>query len=364
MYTRKTADAPKPKWGEGGLTRLPAIRPPPWRACCAGPWIHAAASTLGSWGAGRAAGTGGPMSLPSWIRERIKEFGDRYIGRPPTGGEIALAQTVFGHSIQYDRVAITTFDMGAPVTLMDMARDGNGPLFLINWPDGFRSTFIPADSPATLIHELTHVWQGQHGTFPPLYMAQAAWAQVSSGVRDILRTRQWRGWDKHRGTAYVFRPSEVGRPWSSFNAEQQASLVQSWFMPENVRYLRIGPHMAKVTNFGDGVYGGNRSEGDPRFPYIRDVVRTGDRHAAYRPLKAIGGSDPAIRAMQEKLAALGYLDARQVDGVVGRSRSATLEAVAAFQRRNGLKPDRELGGPHSLTRRKLAQPLISLQRAL
>lgn len=114
------------------------------------------------------------MSLPSWISERIKEFGDRYVGRPLTGAEVALAQTVFGHSIRFDRVAITTFDMGAPVTLMDMARDGNGPLFLINWPDGFRSTFIPADSPATLIHELTHVWQGQHGAFPPLYIAQAA----------------------------------------------------------------------------------------------------------------------------------------------------------------------------------------------
>lgn len=303
------------------------------------------------------------MSLPYWIRDRTREFGDRFIGRPLTGAEVALAQGVFGHSIAYDRVAITTFDMGASVTLMDMGRDGKGPLYLINWPDGFQSTFIPADSSATLIHELTHVWQGQHGLFPPLYIAQAAWAQASSGVRDVWRSGQWRGWDQHRGAAYLFNKSEIGRKWAPFNVEQQASPVQSWFMPESARVLRVGAHRIRTTNFGDGVYGGNRSEQDGRFPYIRDVIRAGDRHAAYRPIAAIGGSDPAIRAMQQRLAALGYLDLRYVDGVVGRSRSATLDAVAAFQGRNGLKPDRELGGPNSLTRAKLAQPLGTLRRA-
>lgn len=303
------------------------------------------------------------MSLPSWIHDRVKELGDRFVGRSLTGAEVALARTVFGDSIAYDRVAITTFDMGAPVTLMDTALDGMGPLFLINWVDGFRTTLSPADRPATLIHELTHVWQGQHGLVPPLYMAQAAWAQASGGVRDVWRSGRWRGWDQHRSAAYLFNKGEIGRDWSSFNAEQQASLVQSWFMPESARVLRIGAHMVRITNFGDGVYGGNRSEQDGRFPYIRNVIQAGNRHAVYRPVEAIGGSDPAIRSMQEKLAALGYLDPRDVDGVVGRSRSATLDAVAAFQGRNGLKSDRELGGPNSLTRRKLAQPLGTRRRA-
>ncbi len=303
------------------------------------------------------------MSLPIWISDRIRQFGDRFIGRPLTTAEVALARTVFGNSIAYDRVAITTFDLGAPVTLMDAARDGKGPLYLINWVEGFRTTLTPQDRPATLIHELTHVWQGQHGTLPPLYIAQAAWAQVASGVRDVWRSGQWRGWDQHRGAAYVFNKGEIGRDWSSFNAEQQASLVQSWFIPERARVLRVGARMARITNFGDGVYGGNRSEQDGRFPYIRDVIRPGNRHAAYRPVAAIGGNDPAILAMQERLAALGYLDARHVDGVVGRSRSATLDAVAAFQQRNGLEVDRDPGGPNSMTRRKLTQPAGTLRRA-
>ena len=172
------------------------------------------------------------MGLQSWIRDRIKEFGDRFVGRPLTGAEVTLARPVFGDSIAYDRVAITTFDLGSAVTLMDAGLDGKGPLYLINWVDGFQTTLSPADRPATLIHELTHVWQGQHGLIPPLYMAQAGWAQISAGVDDVLRSRQWRDWGEHRGAAYRFDKGEIGRDWSSFNAEQQASLVQSWFMPE------------------------------------------------------------------------------------------------------------------------------------
>jgi hypothetical protein len=51
------------------------------------------------------------------------------------------------------------------------------------------------------------------------------------------------------------------------------------------------------------------------------------------------------------------------DGLVGRGKSATLDAVEAFQRRNGLKPDRDLGGAHSLTRQRLALPVAKLVRA-
>jgi hypothetical protein len=67
--------------------------------------------------------------------------------------------------------------------------------------------------------------------------------------------------------------------------------------------------------------------------------------------------------VQENLVALRYLEARHADGLAGAGWSATLDAVAKFQRRNGLKVYRELGGPNSETRRKFSLPASGLVRA-
>lgn len=75
------------------------------------------------------------------------------------------------------------------------------------------------------------------------------------------------------------------------------------------------------------------------------------------------GADLNIKRMQDKLVSLGYLDARYADESVGRSHSATLDAVAAFQKRHGLKVDRDLGGPDSETRKLLTWPRYQLRRA-
>ncbi len=67
--------------------------------------------------------------------------------------------------------------------------------------------------------------------------------------------------------------------------------------------------------------------------------------------------------MQDKLVALGYLDAKYADGAVGRRDSATLDAVAVFQKRHGLRVDRDLGGSNSQTRKFLTWPAYQLRRA-
>lgn len=166
-----------------------------------------------------------------------------------------------------------------------------------------------------------------------------------------------------RSTAYPFAASAIGNDWSSFNVEQQASLVESWYMPERERVTRIGGNRIRVHDFGPGVYGSGRSEHDARFPYIRDVIGARHRRASYRAPALPNGGDRQIKAIQDRLVALGYLEARHADGLIGRGRSATLDAVEAFQRRNGLDSDRDLGGPHSPTRRKLALPISQLVRA-
>jgi peptidoglycan hydrolase-like protein with peptidoglycan-binding domain len=106
-------------------------------------------------------------------------------------------------------------------------------------------------------------------------------------------------------------------------------------MPESERVV-TSKGRVRTHDFGSGVHGGGRSPQDGHYPYVRDVIRARNRNAPYRALALPIGGDPTIRLLQENLVALGYLDARQADGLVGHGRSATLDAVAEFQLRNGL----------------------------
>lgn len=87
---------------------------------------------------------------------------------------------------------------------------------------------------AVLVHELTHVFQGQTRALGFGYMAGSvasqAWALVRTGSTSA---------------AYDFVP---GLPWHRYNCEQQANLVETW------------------------VANGMRSD-DALFPYIRDDIR-------------------------------------------------------------------------------------------
>ena len=255
--------------------------------------------------------------------------------RKLVAAEMQLARTVYASAIPFDRVYITDLSLGSAVTLAGMDLSTGKFDYTVNWPDGFDRIMTAADRRATLIHELCHVWQGENGIWPTFYMGQSLWSQLSSGVRDIWKTRKWRGWGTHRSTAYKFPSSAIGNPWTSFNVEQQASLVESWYMPERERIRPAGPGRVYISDFGDGITGGDRSIWDSRSPYIRDVIRARNRGAAYRPITPPNGGDPQIKAIQDRLVALGYLEGRHADGLVGRSNSATLDAVEAFQRRNG-----------------------------
>lgn len=283
--------------------------------------------------------------------------------RKLTAAEMGLARTVYASTIPFDRLYLTNLDLGSAVTLAGMDLSTGKFDYTVNWREGFGGIMTDAERRATLIHELCHVWQGENGVWPTFYMGQSLWSQLSSGVLDIWKTRRWRGWGTHRSTAYKFPRSAIGNQWTSFNVEQQASLVESWFMAERDRVRPAGPGRVFISDFGDGVTGGDRSPWDPRFPYIRDVIRARHRGAAYRPITLPGGGDPQVKAIQDRLVMLGYLEAHHADGLVGRSSSATLDAVQAFQQRNGLKPDRDLGGPNSETRQRLAMPAGKLVRA-
>jgi hypothetical protein len=63
---------------------------------------------------------------------------------------------------------------------------------------------------ALLVHETTHVWQGSNSAFSLNYVFNSCLNQCLRG-----------------GTAYNYTP---GSEWSSYNVEQQASIVEDWFI--------------------------------------------------------------------------------------------------------------------------------------
>ena len=190
-----------------------------------------------------------------------------------TDGERALAWSVYRDSLRYDRVFISDRRVGTTaVTLAGVSVAHRGFTYRICWPAGFAGVMHSPGAQVTLIHELCHVWQGQHGVWPTLYMGQSILDQLAAGMIDIWRKRGYRGWDEHRAGAYTLNASDWGRDWRDFGVERQASIVESWY----------ASGQDGRTNYGPGVTCGGMSELDPRFPYIRDVIRAGERDAPYR----------------------------------------------------------------------------------
>jgi hypothetical protein len=121
-------------------------------------------------------------------------------GRSLDDAERQQARDMFGNSLDLDAVRIVNTTLAAaPTTLGDYIRT-NGPM-----------------SNATLIHELTHVWQYQHGG--AAYISDSLCAQVgawaSSGSRNAA----------YDLTGVV----RAGRRFSEYTAEQQATIVETYY---------------------------------------------------------------------------------------------------------------------------------------
>ncbi len=157
--------------------------------------------------------------------------------------EVEFARQVFEDKLPYDKVyladryfpfnektqtAVTAASLATLIPVRSLRRYTIfvGPTVFRDGADGpgFRDTFI---------HELTHVWQGYHGVLGWAYMAQSMIAQGYA-----LLTQH------NRHVAYRYTP---GDPWGSYNVEQQARIVQDWFLEgmqtTNVRYPYIANHI-------------------------------------------------------------------------------------------------------------------------
>ena len=272
--------------------------------------------------------------------------------------EINEAARVFGSTIKYENIYIQEYGDGAQTWAYN--RGAWDWYYVIFWSsDVYTRGAINAGKARTLIHELTHVWQGHYGTFPREYMIKSGLSQTFEGVFkdawdkgwDELKKRinklGWKDtWHSYRNRAYAFSMNNIGvNNWNDFNVEQQAGIVESWYAPNTIEnYL------------GEKIPGGNMSIKDSRYPYITCNILAGAPNAQYTPLSVpaapqLGiGADAKIKAIQDILVRLGYLDPKYANGIMGKF---TREAVRGFQRNNGLKVDGDIGGPNSETRKKL-----------
>ncbi|MEW6129651.1 MAG: hypothetical protein AB1757_21605 [Acidobacteriota bacterium] len=154
--------------------------------------------------------------------------------------EKALAITVFKNTIPYDKVLISdglgmsdrpfTMPTSMPATIFFNVSSSLGK-YVIHSGDGYTGMSYRQEDKELLIHELTHVWQGEH--------SKRSWDYVFSSMWSQALTPNAYAYDK---TEYKF--------WDDYNPEQQASIVEDWFADgmkekeeEDIRFYYIKKHI-------------------------------------------------------------------------------------------------------------------------
>ena len=136
-------------------------------------------------------------------------------GRSLTGAERALAETVFGNAIAYDRVRLSNRKWWwfQPRSIA-MAPRGN--IHFHPKGDLYCDDFCARDitDQGLFIHEMTHVWQHQQGIFLPL--ARHPFCRYDYAIKP--------GWSLKR-----------------YGIEQQAEIVRHYFMLKNGHHVAGAP---------------------------------------------------------------------------------------------------------------------------
>lgn len=142
---------------------------------------------------------------------RVREF------RELAAGEIAIAKQVFKETIPYDQIMISdglgggdrpfTLPTSVPATALFNVGEGK---YVIHAGDGYYGMSFLEEDKQTLIHELAHVWQGEHSSHSWDYVLGSVWSQALSD------------------DAYKYDKNRLG-PWDDYNPEQQAKIVEDWF---------------------------------------------------------------------------------------------------------------------------------------
>jgi len=153
------------------------------------------------------------------------------------GGETQEAQKVYQATIPYDQVLISdgsgggnrpfTLPTRVPTSMLFNVDSAEGK-YVIHAGDGYYGLTRSNGYKNTLIHELAHVWQGEHWSSPYWVNSlgmQAAWALA--GALDKLGGYDEPG-DDDDHDAYAYDKVDLW-DWDDYHAEQQAQIIEDWY---------------------------------------------------------------------------------------------------------------------------------------
>jgi hypothetical protein len=159
--------------------------------------------------------------------------------RPLRAEEITLAKRVFGETLPYNRIFLVnhTGTGNRPFTQAQLAKRnyylhvGQQIFFdaTSTAPWSYSNETVKERRCDVFIHELTHVWQGEH---------QPNVLKIKSHYHQPPSKNDYR--------------YHVGANWNDYDAEQQAQIIEDWFNP------RVG----------------NENTEDSRYRYIIENIRT------------------------------------------------------------------------------------------
>lgn len=96
-----------------------------------------------------------------------------------------------------------------PSSLLFNVDEGEGK-YVIHAGDGYNGMSYRKQDKEVLIHELTHVWQGEHSSSSWDYVFGSMWSQALADDAYTYKGTRWKHWD-------------------DYNPEQQAQIVEDWF---------------------------------------------------------------------------------------------------------------------------------------
>ncbi|MBM0206899.1 hypothetical protein JNW90_30770 [Micromonospora sp. STR1s_5] len=165
----------------------------------------------------------------------------RRVKQPPrwlADKEKSIARDVFKNTVPLDQVVITdglgandrpfTLPVSVPASVMFNVSEGK---YVIHAGDGYYGMSTLDADKALLIHELTHVWQGEQGNHSWSYVLDSLWDQALSD------------------DAYNYDRRKPLK-WDEYGPEQQAQIVEDWFKDgmqeqeeKDVRFYYVKHHI-------------------------------------------------------------------------------------------------------------------------
>jgi hypothetical protein len=141
--------------------------------------------------------------------------------------EKQTAKSVFKNTIPYERVLVSdglgaydrpfTMPTDMPSTALFNVDEKHGD-YVLHVGEGYYGLATREEDKALLVHELTHVWQGEHSGSNWDYVFGSAWSQALADD----------AYKYYKGKEYDNSQDRL-KAWGDYNPEEQAQIVEDWF---------------------------------------------------------------------------------------------------------------------------------------